>query len=118
MVGAEPLQVVPLADGVISHMLRPCVATRSFSLGVPGWTIFMSKTAAAGRPVPNGAHVAPPSVDAKTPMSVPANRCVESFGSTRNAFTGMLGIPFAAAVHTGVAAERFVVFQTPWPAGA
>src|SRR5438552_1596826 len=99
-------------------MLRPCVATRSDSFAVPGWTIFMSKTAVAGRPVPYGAQLAPPLVDAYTPMSVPAKRFDELFGSTTKAFTGMLGMPLPAAVQVGVAALRFVVFQTPCPAGA
>ena len=54
-----------------SYIPRPWVATRSTSLPVPGWAIAMSKIATTGRPVPNGAQLPPPFVDAYTPMSVP-----------------------------------------------
>ena len=53
----------------ICHMPRPCVAMRSVRL--VGW-IAMSKTATRGRPVPKGVQLAPPSVEVKTPISVPA----------------------------------------------
>src|SRR6266536_3510279 len=72
----------------------------------------MSKTATTGSPEPNGAQVSPPSVEANTPMSVPAYRLFEFAGSTTKAFTGTSGSPLFFAVHVGGLALRFVVFQT------
>jgi len=76
----------------------------------------MSNTATRGNPVPNGFHVAPPSVELKTPISVPANKLFELFGSTTNAFTGTSGIAVPpdpeAAVQVGGDVLKFVVFQT------
>ena len=101
----------------ISHMPRPCVATRRMrKLGC----IAMSNTAERGSPVPNTVQLAPESVDLKTPMSEPAYKtdipgCVGSFASTANALTGMLERPVPVLpieVQVGGAPLRFVVLQT------
>ena len=51
---------LPVAPIEISHMPRPCVAMRRMRFEF--W-IAISKTATRGRPLLNGVHVAPPSVE-------------------------------------------------------
>ena len=49
------------------------------------------KVIALGRPVPYGSHVVPPSVEAKTPVSVARYRELSTSGSMVMASAGMLG---------------------------
>src|SRR5438067_4049791 len=97
----------------ISQAPRPCVPMRTLCVV---FCICRSNTATRGKPVPYAAHVAPPSVEAKTPISVPAYRYEELKGSTAKAFTGTSGRPLEALLHVGRAVVlrstlRFVVFQ-------
>ncbi len=62
--------------------------------------------------MPKGAHEAPPSVEAYTPISVPTYILLEFNGSITIASTGICGRPVATAVQVGVGAFKFVVFQT------
>ena len=98
-----------------SHIPRPCVAMRKTSVFVFGCAIAISNTATTGKPVPSGAQFVPPSVEEKTPMSVPANKLLELTGSTANEFTGTLGMTLepvpGRAVHTGVV-FKFVTIHT------
>src|SRR5947209_11565647 len=57
---AEEITVMAILEIVASQMPRPWVAIRSKWFGL--W-MATSKTGRRGRPVPNGAQVAPPSTD-------------------------------------------------------
>ena len=89
---------VASCSGVMSatKMPRLCVATtRSFSRG---WMSRSCTIGYGGRPVPNGAHVFPPSSVANTPISDPTNSRSAFFLSCANAYTVPSGRPLPMAV--------------------
>src|ERR1700736_109310 len=92
----------------MSHMPRPWVAIRSVR---DCGGISAANTATTGNPAPKGDQVAPPSVEAYTPISVPANNALLLAGSTAKAFTGTSGRPVLIPVTTG-AVLRLDTFHT------
>jgi hypothetical protein len=77
----------------------------------------MSNTGTRGSPLLNGVQLAPPSVEAKTPMSVPATRFCVLAPSMAKDSTGTSGMPLPAATQVGAPEVRLVVFHTCCPAG-
>src|SRR5262249_7208737 len=95
-----------------SHTPRPYDPIRK---KLPSGGMYKSFTNALESPVPYGFHVAPPSVDRKTPSRLAAiSVCfVASRGSTITRFTGTSGSPPSARLHVAPPSMLFAMRGKP-----